>query len=269
MAVDENNLNLQAEFKCYCFMPNLAWVESLYSDAQERMSNHWYLRESLVMRGREINALIPQTLLAIAYGNPSRSQDAADNLRYLVRINHRRLPEMAIVIVEQGPQATIDLGELPESVRYIWLPCDGPLNHGACYNAAVRGADPKRTMLSFSDGDIFMEEFDIRGNIAMCQRFDATTGFEQSIRLSDRDTQQLKGDESMSLRWLEPREYVWEKKVGSFNRCCFFNREAFMELGGWSDEQPGTPALRSPASAERRLRVFDSPSYAICLHQGA
>ena len=30
--VDENNLKLQAEFKCYCFMPNVAWVESLHSD---------------------------------------------------------------------------------------------------------------------------------------------------------------------------------------------------------------------------------------------
>jgi hypothetical protein len=266
--VDENNLKLQAEFKCYCFMPNVAWVESLYSDAQERMSNHWYLRESLVMRGRDINALIPQTLLAIAYGNPSHNKEVADNLRYLLRVNHRRLPEMAITVVEQGPQATIDRAEMPESVQYIQLPDDYPLNRGACYNAAVRATDPGKTILSFIDSDVFMEEFDIRGNLAMCQRFDATTGFERSIQLSDRDTRQLRDDNSASLRWLETRDYIWQKKVDSFDRCCFFNRRVFVELGGWSDERQGTMALRKTANAERPLRIFDSPSYAICLHQG-
>lgn len=267
LEVDENSLNLQAEFKCYCFTPNLAWVESLYSDAQERMSNHWYLRESLVMRGREINELIPRTLLAIAYGNPSRSRDAADNLHYLLRINHRRLPEMAIAVVEQGPQATIAPADLPEGIDYTWLPSQGPLNRGACYNAAVRGADSGRTMLAFIDGDVFMEEFDIRGNLAMCRRFNATTGFEQSIELTDRDTRRLKDDQTLFLRWLETRDYVWKKKVDFFSRCCFFNRRAFVEQGGWSEERPGTLSLGRSAKAGGSLRIFDSPSHAFCLHQ--
>ena len=267
-AVDENNLKLQAEFKCYCFLPNVAWVESLYSDAQERMSNHWYLRESLVMHGRDINALIPHTLLAIAYGNPFHNKKAADNLLYLLRVNHRRLPKMAITVVEQGPQATIDPAELPESVQYIQLLGNGLLNRGACYNAAVRASDPGKTILSFIDSDVFMEEFDIRGNLAMCERFDATTGFERSIQLSARDTRQLKNDDSISMRWLEPREYVWQKKVDSFDRCSFFNRRAFLEMGGWSDEPQGPLALRKTANAKWPLRIFDSPSYAFCLHQG-
>ena len=42
--VDVNNRQLQKEFHCYCFMPHLAWVKPVYSDAQERFANHWYLK---------------------------------------------------------------------------------------------------------------------------------------------------------------------------------------------------------------------------------
>ena len=81
LAVDDNNLNLQAQHKCYAFIPNLAWVEPLYSDTQEGMCNHWYLRESLVLRGRLISELIPQTLMVIAYDNRTGNSLVEDNLR--------------------------------------------------------------------------------------------------------------------------------------------------------------------------------------------
>ena len=72
MAVDDNNLNLQAQFECYAFIPNLAWVEPLYSDTQEWMCNHWYLRESLVLRGRLISELITKTLHGDRLREPDR-----------------------------------------------------------------------------------------------------------------------------------------------------------------------------------------------------
>ena len=80
LAVDENNLNLQAQFDCYAFIPNLAWVEPLYSDTQEWMCNHWYLRESLVLRGRLISELITKTLMVIAYENRTGNSLVEDNL---------------------------------------------------------------------------------------------------------------------------------------------------------------------------------------------
>ena len=107
---------------------------------------------------------------------------------------------MAITVVEQGLTATIDPAGLPESVRYIRLPLAGPLNHGACYNAAVRGADPGKTILAFVESSIFLREFDIRGNLAMCLRFDATTGVEEVIELSEEDTRLLKHDEPQLVR---------------------------------------------------------------------
>ena len=49
-AVDRNNTIFQRLFKCYCFVPHLAWVDDSYSDAQESRNNHWYIRESMVIR---------------------------------------------------------------------------------------------------------------------------------------------------------------------------------------------------------------------------
>jgi GR25 family glycosyltransferase involved in LPS biosynthesis len=268
LAVDENNVHLQAQFDCYAFIPNLAWVEPLYSDTQEGMCNHWYLRESLVLRGRLIGELIPQTLLVIAYDNRTANSIVEENLRYSLRKNRERLPDMAITVVEQGPTATIDPAALPSSVRYIWLPSEGPLNRGACYNLAVRSASPNKTILAFVDGNIFLREFDIRGNLAMCLRFDATTGVEEVIELSEKDTRLLKQNEVLLLRSLQTTACVAKKKPDAFSLCCFFHRRAFTDWGGWNEELPGTLALRQAERVGKRLRVFDTPCPALGMHQG-
>src|SRR5262249_27077744 len=56
--VDVNNSALQAQFNCYCFMPNLAWVETKYSHVQERIVDHWYLREPIVLLGSEMDRIL-------------------------------------------------------------------------------------------------------------------------------------------------------------------------------------------------------------------
>ena len=53
--LDMNSYLLQERFNCYCFMPNLAWVEAEYSDVQNRLERHWYLEKSLVLFGAEMD----------------------------------------------------------------------------------------------------------------------------------------------------------------------------------------------------------------------
>jgi glycosyl transferase, family 25 len=74
--LDMNNYVLQQRFNCYCFMPNLVWVESEYSDVQKRVENHWYLEKSLVLFGNHMDQLLSQTEIII-------SPDSA-NLDFLV-----------------------------------------------------------------------------------------------------------------------------------------------------------------------------------------
>jgi len=67
--LDMNNYVLQERFNCYCFMPNLVWVESEYSDVQQRIENHWYLEKSLVLFGAHMDQLLSQTEIIIAPGS--------------------------------------------------------------------------------------------------------------------------------------------------------------------------------------------------------
>ena len=61
-----NSYLLQERFSCYCFMPNLVWVESEYSDVQNRLENHWYLEKSLVLFGSHMDQLLSRTDILIA-----------------------------------------------------------------------------------------------------------------------------------------------------------------------------------------------------------
>jgi len=67
--LDMNNYVLQERFNCYCFMPNLVWVEAEYSDVQKRLENHWYLEKSLVLFGSHMDQLLSQTEIVIAHGS--------------------------------------------------------------------------------------------------------------------------------------------------------------------------------------------------------
>jgi len=78
--LDMNSYLLQQRFNCYCFMPNLVWVESEYSDVQNRLENHWYIKESLVLFGSHVDQLLSQTEIVIA-------SDLA-NLDFLVEYYH-------------------------------------------------------------------------------------------------------------------------------------------------------------------------------------
>jgi GR25 family glycosyltransferase involved in LPS biosynthesis len=63
--LDMNSYLLQERFNCYCFMPNLAWVEAEYSDVQNRLERHWYLEKSLVLFGAYMDQLLSRTTIAI------------------------------------------------------------------------------------------------------------------------------------------------------------------------------------------------------------
>lgn len=78
--LDMNSYLLQERFTCYCFMPNLVWVESEYSDVQNRHENHWYLEKSLVLFGSHMDQLLSRTEILIARDNA--------NLDFLVDYYH-------------------------------------------------------------------------------------------------------------------------------------------------------------------------------------
>ena len=104
--VDVNNGVLQSNHNCYGFAPNLAWVESRYSPVQERMADHWYLRESVVPLGSQMDRILQRTVVIIAHRAPNGSATKGLNVGFLSRFYAEFLPGIKTCIVEQGSRGT-------------------------------------------------------------------------------------------------------------------------------------------------------------------
>jgi hypothetical protein len=279
-AVDANNLLLQASRACYCFAPHLAWVESGHSDAQDRQNNYWYLEQSLVIKGRAMDELLNKTALVIGYSNPARADSNIQNLQFLTRFYDERLHGIQIVVVEQGPAPTIDPRMLPAGCRYSFQHKTGRFNRPECFGGGIKLTEPNRELLIFSDCDIFIEEWDICGNLRMCERFDAATGFRNIIELSSSDTSMLHRDTAVLLRWFKANSYSTVEKRGLLDRFAIFHRQSIEAAGAWDEHLDssgclnqsgegtaghGTRKLLSVPATD--LRVFESPNNALRMYR--
>jgi hypothetical protein len=235
-AVDLNNRTLQTKHACYCFMPHLAWVEDLSSDVQVRQKYHWYIRESVVLHGTGMNQILEQTALIIAYQNRTKSDNHLQNLLFLVRFYQEHLPGITIVVVEQDSEPTLTRDQLPQC-RYVFIRNDGPLDR----TAGMERTDHR--FLIFSDSDVFIEEWDIRGNLGMCKRYDGATGFRSMANLTEEATRMLRTSTPMILTpWFDANDYSRREKRDVFDKFCVFSRTG---LG------------------EREPRLFQSPNDAL------
>lgn len=266
LPVDVTNHELQQQHACYCFMPHLAWVDSEASDVQERHKHHWYLQESLVIRGGSMDRLQDDTTLIIAYRNPTDNEHMTRNVLFLARYHFERLHGMSIVIVEQGMTSTIDPAALPDGCQYSFLESDGPFNRGRCFNIGMKLSDPTDTFLIFSDSDIFMEEWDICGNLRACQRYDGTTGFRSLIELTGTDTLKLQANRAMLTPWFNATQYTRRRKYESGSQYCFFSRESIEAVGGWDEQLSAGADLPLSVNGMRQLRMFVSPNDALRLY---
>lgn len=241
-AVDLNNRTLQTEHACYCFTPHLAWVEDVSSDVQVRQKYHWYLKESLVLHGSGMDRILDQTSIIIAYQNRTKSDSQLQNLLFLIRFYQEHLSGIRVVIVEQNTELTLTETAV-SGCRYLFVPESGPLNRAECFNAGIKITDSP--FLIFSDSDVFVEEWDIRGNLGMCEKYDCATGFRSIVELTENATRMLRTSKPMLLTpWFDANDYPRSEKQDAFGRFCVFNRD------------------RVDAAVEE-LRVFESPNDAL------
>jgi hypothetical protein len=107
------------------------------------------------------------------------------------------------------------------------------------------GADTDRSFLIFTDSNVFVEEWDIRGNLRMCERFDCATGFRSLVELTPEATRMLRTSKPMILTpWFDANDYQRSEKQEQFERFSIFRRDAV---------------------SKRELRVFESPNDALLL----
>jgi glycosyl transferase, family 25 len=148
--LDMTTYALQERFNCYCFMPNLAWVEVEYSDVQNRLERHWYLEQSLVLFGAEMDRILGRTTIVIGH---NRDVPDSKNLMFLTSY------------YEEYFAPFVEIISAPD------------------FDSGVAGSDPSRTFVMLAESDVYVEALDIRANLRMLEEYDAATGFDHLIDL--------------------------------------------------------------------------------------
>ncbi len=153
--LDVNAYALQERFNCYCFLPNLAWVQLEYSDVQDRLERHWYLEKSLVLFGAHVDRLLSETTLIL------RPHDR-ENLSFLEKYYQEYFAPPAEIVVSRS------------------------------FRTAISKTDKKKRFFVLSDGDLYLETLDFRANLLMCEEYDGATGFSEVIDLTPEQAQLLR-----------------------------------------------------------------------------
>lgn len=199
--LDMNSYLLQQRFNCYCFLPNLAWVETAYSDVQDRLERHWYLEKSLVLFGSQVDRLLSRTAIIIAHHNAGDSK----NLEFLARYYQEYFkPFVDIVIVEAN-----------ELVN--------------CFNNGIARAGRERDLLILLESNIYLETLDLRANLRMCEQFDAVTGFDEVIDLTAEQATHLR--QTGLTRGINITGNPSSKNKSVY----FLNRRVLEAAGGWRE----------------------------------
>jgi GR25 family glycosyltransferase involved in LPS biosynthesis len=258
--LDNNSLILQRRFNSYCFMPHLAWVEADHSDAQRRWVDHWYLQESLVLFGPEVDRLLSETTIVFAHGDRVGVGCAPDNLLYLVHYYNRYFGAfMQMVIVDQGAVPALDPSALPPNCKYVFRRDEGPFDRERCFIDGIGQSPADRNVFILCDSDIYLETLDVRANLRMCERYHCVTGFSTIVELTAEDSFRLRNartTQGIDIMAQGPPD------TGRDGYCRFLTRDAIrMLLGGAEEEESGS--LLSPRA--KQIRVFQSPNYGLRL----
>ncbi len=248
-AVDRNNWRLQKRFNCYCFMPHLAWVDDSYSDAQGVVSNHWYIRDSMVLRGEEIKSMEKRTAVIIPYHENGDRKRGMRNLRFLAR-HYGAL--FSVLIVEQNERPCLSQSALPPGCEYSHVPERGD---GSCYAAGLERFGGSKDYFIINDGNVVCSRMEMRASLSKCLEHEAVGSFATFIDLDELDSDRLLGGRECHTERYRPRA-----RRGRFREYFTATKEGLLKL---RSSMSACDCGEAPTDAN--LRTFDSPGSALCL----
>jgi GR25 family glycosyltransferase involved in LPS biosynthesis len=233
--LDMNTYQLQERFNCYCFVPNLAWVQPEYSDVQNKLERHWYLEKSLVLFGARVDRILSETTVVLK----DRGQ-GSENLKFLVEYFKEYFAPLVQVVVSRS------------------------------FRTGIENEKKKSQFFILSDDDLYLETLDIRANLLMCEQYDGATGFSEVIDLTPEQAQLLR--ETRITRGIDISKTTPAKNVRS--QCRFVRRDAIALLeddalallkddGLALLKDDGLASVEDHAHNEARL--FQSPNHALRL----
>ena len=262
--VDVNNGVLQSTHKCYGLAPNLAWMESRYSPVQERMADHWYLRESVVPLGSQMDRILQRTVVIIAHRAPNGSATNAQNVAFLSRFYAEFLPGIRICVVEQGCRGTLGKSDLPAECSFLLVQDEGPFDITRCFASGLEHAPHDCAYVILSDDDVFIDPLSIRANLRICERYDCATGFKSWVKLTAADTESVRRNKF--AKGIDLTTYDQTDEGPPFVRYGLFRRDIFRAQRSRLDIV--LKELIGDLKQDPPHRVFHSPNMALRLCPG-
>lgn len=254
--LDERTRALQKDFNCYCFKPNVAWVEEDYSDVREERSNLWWLRESLVLHGPEMDEVLKSAIAAISYRD--RSRDSFRNLKFTLDYLARMLPNITLLVFEEGERQTLKPDKLPTHRSFAYLGDGGLAHRNRVMRRAFDLADSAKDFFLFVDSDVFLAKEEAKAALLKCREYDFTGLFREICDLGEAETLRLlNGDERWDYEGL-PRS---RRPAVTCDTSFAITRHGLELLAGETDfDNWDEPALS--ARIETKLSVFRAPNVA-------
>jgi hypothetical protein len=245
-------------------MPHLAWVETRYSNAQERLGDHWYLRESVVAFGAEMERVLGRTLVIIAYDNREKAEAQVRNLKFLTRFYNQKLKGIRTLVVEQAIEETIDEKSLPLNCRYLLLSDGASFDLKKCFVAGLNCVEADCEYVILSDSNTFLDALHIRANLRMCERFDCATGYKSVVQLTESETEQVRLNNFS--KGIDTTGRICPSEKRSFEAFGIFRRTVLNPRAGGLSEILGA-ADPDDIARDYRPRVFESPNDALLLNR--
>jgi glycosyl transferase, family 25 len=252
--LDENTRALQKQFNCYCFMPHLAWVEEDYSDVREERSSLWWLSESLVLWGEDVDQLENRTVAVISYRG--RTEASLKNLCFILRYFSSQLPSIALTVVEQAEHPTLNSVALPAACDVLFVPAETRGARGRSFNAGFELFSSRKEFFIFLDSDIFLSREDIRANLLRCRDHDFASACAEIWDLNDSDTARVINND---LRWNYNGNYQPRVKAQLCQSVCIMTKKGIELSGGWHEDDDYEGSLTSER-VKQCLKVYQSPN---------
>jgi len=262
--VDVNNGILQSNYNCYGFAPNLAWVESRYSPVQQRMADHWYLRESIVPLGSQMDSILRRSVVIIAYRGSNGSATHGQNVAFLSRFYAEFLPGIKTCVVEQGGRGSLEPSDLAAGCSYLLVQDEGRFDRTRCFATGLEQVTHDCDFVILSDDDVFIDALSIRANLRICERYDCATGFKSCVKLTEADTESVRRNKF--AKGIDLTTYGQTEEGPPFVHYGLFRRDMLRARGPRLDSF--LKGLISDRNQDPSYRVFHSPNMALRLYPG-
>ena len=252
--LDENTRALQKQFNCYCFMPHLAWVEEDYSDVRDERSSLWWLSESLVLWGEDVDQLENKTVAVISYHG--RNEASLKNLCLILRYFSSQLPSIALTVVEQAEHPTLNKVELPAACDVLFVSPGTRGGRSRSFNVGFELFSSRKEFFIFLDSDVFLTREDIRANLLRCRDHDFASACAEIWDLNDSDTARVVNND---LRWNYNGSYQPRVKAHLCQSVCIMTKKGIELTGGWHENDDSEGSLTSER-VRQFLKVYQSPN---------